>query len=162
MLDRTAIDILKDYLKWRGRLHDREAPLFLTFRRQPYIDNGRKSGGPNRTGFNAAKRRACKAILDHATVEAARRRRRGQHKTAEQTSERAQADAALLSKMTQHWFRHRLATLMVRKDPRAGMEQGGWLDIRSLLAYSHDVPEYRRQVVVGIDDLATHRVLIRK
>jgi hypothetical protein len=58
------------------------------------------------------------------------------------------------AKVTQHWFRHWLATLMVRKDPRAGMEQGGWLDIRSLLAYAHDVPEYRRQVVFGIDDLA--------
>ncbi len=30
VLDRTAVDILKDYLKWRGKLHDREAPLFLT------------------------------------------------------------------------------------------------------------------------------------
>ena len=28
VLDATAVRILKDYLKWRGGLHDREAPLF--------------------------------------------------------------------------------------------------------------------------------------
>ena len=58
----------------------------------------------------------------------------------------------LLGKVTQHWFRHRLATLMLRKDPRAAMEQGGWLDIRSVIGYSHDVPEYRRQLVAEMDD----------
>jgi hypothetical protein len=35
---------------------------------------------------------------------------------------------------------------MLRKD-RAAMEQGGWHDIRSVIGYSHDVPEYRRQLV---------------
>jgi hypothetical protein len=30
--------------------------------------------------------------------------------------------AELLCKVTQHWFRHRLATLMLRHDPRATME----------------------------------------
>jgi hypothetical protein len=40
--------------------------------------------------------------------------------------------------VAQHWFRHRLATLMLRRDPRATMEQGGWLDIRSVIGYSHD------------------------
>jgi hypothetical protein len=58
----------------------------------------------------------------------------------------------LLGKVTQHWFRHRLATSMPRKDPRAAMEQGGWLDIRSVIGYSHDVPEYRRQLVAEMDD----------
>jgi hypothetical protein len=29
--DRTAVAVLKDYLKWRGNLHQRETPLFLTF-----------------------------------------------------------------------------------------------------------------------------------
>jgi hypothetical protein len=33
------------------------------------------------------------------------------------------------------------ATLMLRKDPRATMEQGSWLDIRSVIGYAHDVPE---------------------
>jgi site-specific recombinase XerD len=157
VLDRTAVNILKDYLNWRGRLHDREAPLFLTFRRQPYVDNGRTSGGPNRTGFNAAKRRACTAILEHAATEEARLRRRGQHKAADDVRDRAQADAALLGKVTQHWFRHRLATLLLRKDPRAAMEQGGWLDIRSVIGYAHDTPEYRRRLVTEIDDYAPPR-----
>jgi hypothetical protein len=57
VLDATAVAVLNDYLKWRGKLHEREAPLFLTWRRKPYVDNGRASGGPNKTGFNAAKRR---------------------------------------------------------------------------------------------------------
>jgi hypothetical protein len=65
--------------------------------------------------------------------------------------DRAHADAELLGKVTQHWFRHRLATLMLRKDPRATMEQGGWLDIRSVIGYAHDVPEYRRQLVAEMD-----------
>jgi hypothetical protein len=31
------------------------------------------------------------------------------------------------------------------------MEQGGWLDICSVISYSHDVPEYRRQLVAEMD-----------
>jgi hypothetical protein len=69
--------------------------------------------------------------------------------------ERAEADTALIRKVTQHWFRHRLATLMLRRDPRAAMEQGGWLDIRSVIGYSHDVPEYRRQLVAEMDEVGT-------
>jgi hypothetical protein len=42
---------------------------------------------------------------------------------------------------------------MLRKDPRATMEQGGWLDIRSVIGYSHDVPEYRRQLVAEMDEM---------
>jgi hypothetical protein len=33
------------------------------------------------------------------------------------------------------------------------MEQGGWLDIRSVIGYSHDVPEYRRRIAGEMDDL---------
>jgi len=33
-LDASTVVVLKEYLKWRGRLHDREAPLFLTPRRK--------------------------------------------------------------------------------------------------------------------------------
>jgi hypothetical protein len=43
---------------------------------------------------------------------------------------------------------------MLRKDPRAAMEQGGRLDIRSVIGYSHDVPEYRRQLVAEMDEAA--------
>ncbi|HEY7242570.1 MAG TPA: hypothetical protein VH678_01640, partial [Xanthobacteraceae bacterium] len=40
---------------------------------------------------------------------------------------------------------------MLRRDPRAAMEQGGWLDVRSVIGYAHDVPEYRRQLVNEMD-----------
>jgi hypothetical protein len=155
VLDPTAITVLKDYLKWRGKLHDREAPLFLTYRREPYRDNGRASGSPNKTGFKGARRRAQRAILASAEADAARAERRGQYKAATEIRAQGEADATLIGKVTQHWFRHRLATLMLRKDPRAAMEQGGWLDIRSVIGYSHDAPEYRRALVTEADDIDT-------
>jgi hypothetical protein len=34
------------------------------------------------------------------------------------------------------------------------MEQGGSLDIRSVIGYAHDVSEHHRRLVVDIDDLA--------
>jgi hypothetical protein len=34
------------------------------------------------------------------------------------------------------------------------MEHGGWLDMRSMVAYSHDVPECRRRLVTKMDELA--------
>jgi hypothetical protein len=60
----------------------------------------------------------------------------------------------LLGRVTQHWFRHLLATRLMRLDPRAAMEQGGWLDIRSVIGYAQDVPAHRRQLVRDMDDLA--------
>lgn len=157
VLDATAVAILKEYLKWRGRLHDREAPLFLTHRRKPYIDNGRSGGGQNKGGFNAAKRRAADALIEAAGSEAAQLRKQGHQKAAQAVLAQAQSDAALVRKITQHWFRHLLATKLLRRDPRAAMEQGGWLDIRSVMGYAHDVPEYRRKLVTESDDLDTYR-----
>lgn len=153
VLDASAVAVLKDYVKWRGKLHDREAPLFLTYRRKPYVDNGRAYGGQNKTGFRAAKRRAAAAVLAQGKAEAARLARLGQRKAAAIIREQAAADADLLGKVTQHWFRHLLATKMLRRDPRAAMEQGGWLDIRSVVGYSHDAPEWRRQLINEMDDL---------
>jgi hypothetical protein len=153
-LDGTSVAILKEYLKWRGRLHDREAPLFLTPRRKPYAFNNRDGGGQNKTAFNGAKRRACEAILAAGEAQAARLRKTGNRKGAEATRQRAAADAELVGKVTQHWFRHLFATKMLRLDPRAAMEQAGWLDIRSLIGYAQDVPEHRRKLVAGMDDLA--------
>jgi hypothetical protein len=60
---------------------------------------------------------------------------------------RCHADA----KSEQHWLRHRLATLLLRKDPRAAIGHGGWLDIARSWGTSHDVPEYQRQVVAEMD-----------
>ena len=54
-----------------------------------------------------------------------------------------------MSQITQHWFRHLLATTMMalRAPVRVGMDQGGWLTVESFMAYAHDVPEVRRSVV---------------
>jgi hypothetical protein len=89
---RTDIDpvpVCPQYLKWRGKLHDREAPLFLTYRREPYVDNGRSWGSQNKTGFNAAKRRAAAALIEAADREAVRLRKRGRPKAAKAVLERA-------------------------------------------------------------------------
>lgn len=157
-LNPTAVAILKDYLEWRGNLNDREAPLFLTYRRQPYTDNGRSYGGQNKTAFRAAKRRAIDGILKAAEKNAAHLLADTQTTTAMKAADairqQAEADVQLLGRMTQHWFRHMLATRLLRKDPRAAMEQGGWLDIRSVVGYAQDVPEHRRQLVVDADDMS--------
>lgn len=154
-LDATAVAVLKQYLKWRGGLHRRTEPLFLTYRRKPYKFNGRKAGGQNKTGFRAAKRRAIETLRTRAKAEAERLQRLRRRKAAEEMLNRAEADAALLAKVTQHWFRHRIATILIRKDPRGAMEQGGWLDIRSAMGYAHDVPEHRHRLVADADDLGT-------
>jgi hypothetical protein len=160
-LNATAVSILKEYLEWRGKLTDREMPLFLTYRREPYTDNGRAYGGQNKTAFRAARRRAIAAIRDAAEAKAVRLLAGGKTKAAEKAAkevlEQAEADAVLLGRVTQHWFRHMLATRLIRKDPRAAMEQGGWLDIRSVIGYAQDVPEHRRQLVVDMDEVAAAR-----
>jgi site-specific recombinase XerD len=152
-LNSSAVAILKDYLQWRGKLADREAPLFLTYRRKPYADNGRAYGGQNKTAFRAARRRAIRAIQEAAEDNALRLIAVGKENEAELARDQAHADAVLLGRVTQHWFRHLLATRLLRQDPRAAMEQGGWLDIRSVIGYAQDVPAHRRQLVVDMDDL---------
>lgn len=153
VLDETAISVLFEYLNWRGQLHDREAPLFLTYKRRPYKYNGKAWGGQNKTGFRAAKRRACAAIRAAGDDEFDRLRSIGQLSAAREARAQANADADLLKTVTQHWFRHMVATKLVRLDPRAAMEQGGWLDFRSVMAYAHDASEHRRSLVQQIDNL---------
>src|SRR5262245_2660121 len=98
-------------------LNDREAALFLTYRREPYADNGRSFGGQNKTAFRAAKRRATEAIHRAAEHKAERLLAAGETKAAVKAAravrEQAEADALLLSRVTQHWFRHMLATRMM-------------------------------------------------
>jgi integrase len=60
------------------------------------------------------------------------------------------ADHRLLGRITQHWFRHLLATRM-RGDIRAAMDQGGWIDERSVMGYVMDVTEHRRRLVNELD-----------
>lgn len=131
------------YLARRGRLHDREGPLFLTHAGQPYSDNGRNEayGGQNKTAFNTGRRRALLVLLRRAVLA----RRAGDVPAALAHK----ADARLLRQVTQHWFRHYLATFMLAEgdDIRAIMEQGGWEDPRSVLRYKHAVAAKQRLAV---------------
>jgi integrase len=155
VLSASAVKILKDYLAWRGDLvgdlDDREAKLFLTPDGKPYKDNGGRWGDQNKNAFKGARRRAQAAIVAAGEAKARTANRARQWHVAKAARAAAAADAALIGKVTQHWFRHRLATLWLRRDPRAAMEQGGWLDIRSIMGYSHDAPEFRRQVADELD-----------
>ena len=59
---------------------------------------------------------------------------------------------SLVAQVTQHWFRHLLATnvMATSGNLRAAMDQGGWLTAESVTAYTHDVPALRRQVIEGL------------
>jgi hypothetical protein len=46
-----AAAIMREYLAWRGRFHEREGPLFLTDRRLPYTDNGKAWGGQSKSAW---------------------------------------------------------------------------------------------------------------
>lgn len=143
-----AAEKLAQYLEWRGNLHRREDPLFLTHRRQPYKDNGRAWGGQNKTAFNAMKRRTAGAIRRAGAAEAKRLWRAGEKKGARDVAAEVRETATLVGRVTQHWFRHLLATKMLQLgDMRSTMAQGGWLDPRSVMGYAHDVPEHRRGIV---------------
>jgi len=149
----SVVPILEEYLAWRGRLNDRTGPLFLTPRKLAYSD--RAGGTQNKTAFNAGKRRAIQALREEAAAEARRLRRAGKSGEGRELVARAGADAGLLALVTQHWFRHLLATEMAATDIRAGMEQGGWKTVSAFLGYAHDVPEHRRKAVAARVDLDT-------
>lgn len=145
-----AAERLREYIAWRGVGRDREAPLFLTHLKKPYTAAGGTWGTPNKTAWNAMKRRAARAWRRRAAAVAwPLRREPGGRARAGQMMRGAWADAAVMRKVTQHWFRHMLATeiMATAGDPRAVMEQGGWLDIRSVMGYTHDIPEHRRRLV---------------
>ncbi len=148
-LDASAVAILKQYLEWRGPFVRPTDPLFVTHRGQPY------SGRQNKSAFDGAKRRAIEGVRLSWAARARECRRRGDQAGAKAALNQARIDIELLGRVTQHWFRHMLATRLVREDPRAAMEQGGWLDIRSVMAYAHDVPEHRQRLVASLDDLGT-------
>jgi hypothetical protein len=146
--------MMREYLEWRGDLHDREAPLFLTprrdarGRRMPYAYNDRENGGQNKTAFMAMKRRARATIRKEAITMARALLKGGNRRGAAEIVAAARAKRQLVAQITQHWFRHALATQMLSKgDLRSAMEQGGWLDPNSVLGYAHDVPEVRRAIV---------------
>jgi hypothetical protein len=143
-----AAAALRTYIETRGKLHDREGPLFLTHRNKPYSD--RSFGVQNRTAFAAMKRRA-RAALRRSSMDKARSVRAiGQKEAAADLVSKVRADHRLLGRITQHWFRHLLATRM-RGDIRAAMDQGGWVDERSVMGYTHDLHEHRRRIVNDLD-----------
>jgi hypothetical protein len=93
-------------------------------------------------------RRALVSLRRTALREAVALRRQGRGAEARALWAAAHADIVLLAQLTPHWFRHLLATTMMAEgDLRSTMEQGGWLDMRSVLAYTHDVPSRRRALV---------------
>lgn len=151
----AAGEALREYLKIRGRLWNREGPLFLTRSGEPYKANG--LSGQNRTAFAGARARAQVARRRQALEEALQLRRQGQPEAARAAIGQAWADLQLMRQITQHWFRHLLATtLMARGAPvRVGMDQGGWLEVESYMAYAHDVPEVRRSIVADLPIGAT-------
>ena len=154
----SAAQVLREYVTWRGNLGDRSAPFFLTYRGEPYVDNGRAGGGQNKTGFKAALRRARREMLIESFSASRKARRAGRRDTALEILLATREDCRLLRRVTQHWFRHMLATRM-RHDIRAAMAQGGWRDERSLLGYIHDVPEARRAIIAAFDDFDTSLTL---
>jgi hypothetical protein len=140
---------MAEYLSWRGRLHDREAPLFLTDERRPYTDNGKAAGGQTKTAFRGMLRRTIATLRRQALTEAVRLRQADQNAEArEHWCTVRDGDIALLAQLTPHWFRHLLATnLLATGDLTSTKAQGGWFDARSVERYSHDVPARRRQLV---------------
>ena len=144
----AAGDAIRQYLKRRGRLWDREGALFLTKAGNPYKTENQLSGH-NRTAFNNAKRKAVVARRRLALTRCLELRSQARIAEARAEAGTAWNDIKLMRHVTQHWFRHLLATTMmaVRAPVRVGMDQGGWLTVESYMAYAHDVPEVRRQVV---------------
>lgn len=146
--------LLQDYLTWRdeqvraGRVGPgSDEPLFLTPRGVPYVENDSYTGTRNKTAWYAAKRRA-KALIEQqydaaiATCEAA-----GDRKRTEELRRKRADDLAVLAKLSQHWWRHLLATNLGRLDPKAAMRQGGWKDSRSVMGYMIADAEYQRALV---------------
>jgi hypothetical protein len=148
VLHPRAAQAIRDYLEVRGRLHDREGKLFCTHRGRPYSE--KSYGTQNKTAFNAMKRRAQKALRGTVFVEARQFMARGDTQAAARLVSDARGEHRLIGRVTQHWFRHLLATRF-RGDIKGAMAQGGWIDERSVMGYTLDAPEHRRQIVVTFD-----------
>ena len=75
---------MAEYLAWRGRLEDREGPLFLTDRHLPYAKPkpGKAAGGQTKTAFKGMVRRTIATLHGEALAEAARLRRAAQGEAA--------------------------------------------------------------------------------
>ena len=149
VLHSRAAQAIREYLEIRGRLHDREGPLFRRPDGKPY--SGKHKGTANKTAFNSMKRRARRALRRNAVTTARDLITQGLRKEAAKLMAEARAAHRLIGRITQHWFRHMLATSF-RGDIKAAMDQGGWRDERSVMGYISDAPEHRRQLVARLDD----------
>jgi site-specific recombinase XerD len=145
---------LQTYLDWRqqqvqaGRVGPgSNEPLFLTYKGKPYKPNDGGWGTQNKTGFNAAKKRAIKDISKDYDEAISAATAAGDVREADKLRRSKDDDVTLMRKFTQHWFRHLFATDAGRKDLRAAMAQGGWLDARSVTGYLISDAEYQRDVV---------------
>lgn len=147
-----AAEQLAAYLKHRGRLQHRDQPLFLTDRHRPYKDNAKAYGGQNKTAYTSMRRRAVTELVRRARFTRWHMLRAGDVAGAAEVRVQAIADARLLRQVTQHWFRHMIATNLLSQqvDPRTIMEQSGWRDVRSLMRYAHAVRDVQRQAVAKL------------
>ncbi len=149
-------EILRAYLSWRGRLEQRDKPLFLTHRRLPYEDNAKAGGGQTKTAFRAMKRRSIAALFALA------RQAKAEGRAADVSA--LVADARLVRLVTPHWFRHALATRLLDStgNLRLVMDQGGWLDPRSVMGYASTIDASRRAAIGALaTDAATDTLLTR-
>lgn len=144
-----AAGILKTYLGERGKLHDREGPLFLNHVCKPYKRGEVLTGAQNRKAFNNTKARAIAAMRQEAVREVLVLRGVGQRAAAQERLNWHLDRVQLMSQITQHWFRHLLATTLQAEGwDRGTMKgQGGWTDDRSLDGYLHDIPDHRRKAI---------------
>jgi len=145
---------LETYLEWRqlqvrrGKIGPGSSePLFLHYKGLPYKPNGGGWGTQNKTAFNNAKRRAIANVTKRYDEMIAAMRAAGDEREVERLKRLQADDLALLSKITQHWLRHKFATEAGRKDLRMAMAQGGWRDPRSVYGYLIADAEFQRAVI---------------
>jgi hypothetical protein len=144
----------QEYLQWRTQQVRRgtvgpgsDEALFLHYKGRPYKPNGGAWGTQNKTAFNAAKRRALKKIEAGYDETIAVMSAAGDQAEVDRLRQIKADDLKLLHAITQHWLRHKFATDVGRRDPRAAMNQGGWRDVRSLNGYMMSDAEHQRALV---------------
>lgn len=142
------------YLEWRtlqvraGKIGPgSDQPLFLHYKGRPYKPNNGAWGTQNKTGFNAAKRRAIKVVEARYDAKIVAMKAAGDVTEVDRLQRFKADDIALLKRITQHWLRHKFATDVGRKDPVAAKRQGGWRDSRSLAGYLIEDAEYQRDLI---------------
>jgi site-specific recombinase XerD len=145
----AAARVMRRYLEWRGKLWDREGPLFLTDEREPYAETHGAWSSQSKTAWRSMRRRTVKALRQRAIREILALRREGRRQEAIERIAETKDRCRVVLQITPHWFRHHLATFMLSSgaDIRSVMAQGGWRNMDVVLGYAHDVPEKRRSFV---------------